>query len=351
MKILAPINSIQDVLPVIKAGANELYCGIIPKEWRNAYNTVVSPNRREWISANITDYKQLEEIVLLAHQKNVRVFLTLNALYINSQDYLLEQIIKEAVKCKIDAFIVADIGLVFKLKQMNIKQEIHISTGGTVFNSETAKFYESLGVQRIAFPRHVQPKEMEKIIKSTKNIKYEVFILNSGCKNIDGYCTFLHGVQEQKNLFFWKYLKKANFDRFFFKMLNLLPQKFIKTLNFSCLQVDSPCIMKYNFDIRPKRADLKTDILKENLKSYFSIMSGMDPCGVCRIKDFKAIGIESLKIVGRNYSTNKKIVDIMFVKDILDKTNIDVCEFNSCVKKLYKYYYKADCKNICYYPI
>ena len=149
MKILAPINSILDIEPVIKAGATELFCGIIPNTWSNKYGSTVSPNRREWASANITTYEQLNDIVEFTHQRNAQVFLTLNALYIDEQKDLLDEIIKQAVKCKVDAFIVADIGLIYQLKSMNLKQEIHISTGGTTFNSHTAKFYENLDVQAL----------------------------------------------------------------------------------------------------------------------------------------------------------------------------------------------------------
>jgi len=352
MKILAPINSIYDVEPVIKSGAAELFCGIIPKTWSDKYGSTVSPNRREWASANITAYEQLNDIVELAHKLNAQIFLTLNALYIDEQKELLDDIIKNAVKCKVDAFIVADIGLIYKLKSMNLKQEIHISTGGTTFNSHTAKFYENLDVQRITLPRHVQPEEMKAIVSETKNIKYEVFILNSGCKNVDGYCTFLHGIKEQKNGYIWKFFKKANFDRLVLRILHSLPHDISNKINFSCSGVDSPCLMKYDFNILPKNNMIKTDILSKNLKSFFSLMSGVDPCGACRIKEFNDIGIHSLKIVGRNYSKNKKVKDVLFIGDIIKKLddNLNDDDFKRYVKKQYKYYYGLNCKKLCYYP-
>lgn len=352
MKILAPINSILDIEPVIKAGATELFCGIIPETWGNKYGSTVSPNRREWTSANITTYEQLHEIVELTHQNNAQIFLTLNALYIDDQKDLLDEIIKQAVKCKVDAFIVADIGLIYQLKSMNLKQEIHISTGGTTFNSQTAKFYENLDVQRITFPRHVQPEEMKDMVSSTKNIKYEVFILNSGCKNIDGYCTFLHGIKEQKNGYFWKLFKKANFDRLVLKTLQSLPQSISNKINFSCSGVDSPCLMKYDFEVLTKNNEFKTNILSRNLKSFFSLMSGVDPCGACRIKEFDDIGIHSLKIVGRNYSKNKKVKDVLFITDILKKLdeNLNDIDFKQYVTKQYEHYYGLNCKKLCYYP-
>ncbi|MDD5021381.1 MAG: U32 family peptidase [Endomicrobiaceae bacterium] len=352
MKILAPINSILDIEPVIKSGATELFCGIIPKTWSDKYGSTVSPNRREWASANITTYGQLNEITELAHQRNTQVFLTLNALYIDDQKDLVNEIIKNALKCKVDAFIVADIGLIYQLKSMNLKQEIHVSTGGTTFNSHTAKFYESLDVQRITFPRHVQPGEMKDIVSGTKNIKYEVFILNSGCKNIDGYCTFLHGIKEQKNGYLWKLFKKANFDRFVLRILQSLPQSISNKINFSCSGVDSPCLMKYDFEILSKNNEPANKILSGNLKSFFSLMSGVDPCGACRIKEFNDIGIHSLKIVGRNYSKNKKVKDVLFISDIIKKLdyNLNDADFKQYVKKQYKYYYGLNCKKLCYYP-
>lgn len=352
MNILAPINSISDIETVIQSGATELFCGIIPKTWNDKYGSTVSPNRREWTSANITTYQQLNDIVELTHKHNVQLFLTLNALYTDEQKHLLDEIIKQAVRCKVDAFIVADIGLIYHLKSMNLKQEIHISTGGTTFNSHTAKFYENLDVQRITLPRHVQPEEMKDILLSTNNIKYEVFILNSGCKNIDGYCTFLHGIKEQKNGHIWKFFKKMNFDRFVLKTLQSLPLSISNKINFSCSGVDSPCLMKYDFEIFSKNNALKTDILHANLKSFFSLMSGIDPCGACRIKEFNDIGIHSLKIVGRNYSKTKKVKDVLFISDIIKKLNdnLNNDDFKRYIKKQYEYYYGLNCKKLCYYP-
>ena len=61
-----------------------------------------------------------------------------------------------------------------------------------------------------------------------------------------------------------------------------------------------------------------------------------------------------VKIVGRNYSSQKKIKDIEFIKSILDylKQNSRLSEkkFRSYVEHTFKKIYKIKCKQLCYYP-
>ena len=356
MKIIAPVNTPKEVEEIVKAGADEIYCGVLSRGWLTRYTNVASPNRREWGAANLNGFEELKEVVDAAHRHHVRVFLTLNALYTEKQYPLIYEQIEEARKSNVDALIVADLGLLLTLKKQKIGLEIHISTGGTTFNSQTAKFYEELGASRIVLPRHLQIQEMREMVKSCPSLKFEAFILNSGCKNIDGFCTFQHGVNEVLHRNIWNVPKKMNFDRHFLNAIRCLPEKIAQNVKGDMFGVDSACLLNYEVSFVNNSMNINTEkkrVILKNIASSFNFLSGVDTCGACRLAELEEIGVYGIKIVGRNYSTSKKTKDIRFLKAILSSMRERVFEkkdFKRYAKDVFKGIYKVDCGELCYYP-
>lgn len=356
MKILTPVNSAKEVKKVIEAGADEIYCGVIPSEWMAEYTNVASCNRREWRTANLPSLEELNKVIATSHGSNVPVYLALNALYTEQQYPLVFKQIEAAAQAGVDAFIIADIGLLHKLKTDRIDIDIHISTGGTTFNSETAKFYQDLGIKRISLPRHLTLSEIETIVRSNPEIKFDVFIMNSGCKNIDGFCTFQHGVNEILHKSTWNIPKKMNLDRHLLNTLRLLPPSISNSIYGDIFGVDSACLLNYevtflhdgsHFDSKTKQA------ICRNLSTGFNLVSGIDTCGACSVPELKEMGVYALKIVGRNYSTSKKVKDARFIKDILKYVNHKSTgkeEFYRYAKRLFRKIYGLPCRELCYYP-
>jgi len=356
MKILAPVNNPKEAEKIIRAGADEIYCGVLPHNWMETYTNSASSNRREWRTANLTNFSELQELVDIAHSNNIPVYLALNALYTEKQYPLIFEQVEQSKKIKVDALIVADLGLLLSLKKRKIDLDIHISTGGTIFNSETAKFYAELGASRIILPRHLKVQEIEEIIRCCPSLKFEVFILNSGCKNIDGFCTFQHGVNEILHGQVWNLPKRLNFDRHLLNLIRRLPRNLTQGLKAGIFGIDSACLLNYKISLFSDTANInkrqKQSILK-NISFGFNLLSGVDTCGVCRLAEFGKMGVYGVKIVGRNYSTLKKLNDVRFLKtalSYLEANYLDSKQFYSFVRMTYKQIYKIDCGELCYYP-
>lgn len=356
MKILAPVNNPDEVKRIILEGADELYCGVLPDEWQEEYTNIASPNRREWRTANLPGFGELKEVVDIAHGHSTPVYLALNAFYSKKQyPFLLEQV-EHAKKTGLDALIIADMGLLLTLKKEKIGINIHIGTGGTTFNSETVKFYEDFGVSRIVLPRHLQVREVEEIVKDNPSLEFEVFILNSGCKNIDGFCTFQHGISEFLHGDTWNIPKKLNFDRYLLSAIRRLPAKIGRRIKSDVFGIDSACLLNYRVSYEDFPADMdrknRKTILK-NIGANFNLLYGADTCGVCRLAELERAGVYGVKIVGRNYSTVKKVQDVKFLKAILAymKTcDFDKEKFYKHTKEVFKKIYGMRCGNLCYYP-
>lgn len=317
MNILSPLDNATEVKVLAEAGADNFYCGIISDEWNKKYTAVASPNRREWTKNSFNGFEELGKAVNIAHSLNKKVFLTANAHYYSNEQYpLLLKETQKAIDIGIDSLIVSDIALMLKLKEMGVKTEIIISTGGSTLNSETAKFYAELGATRIVLPRHVTIPEIREIIKDCPDIKFHAFVLNEGCFNLDGFCTFHHGIDS------------SNWEN--------------RTL---------ACSLPYDIKIREKVTPLRERTIRHRLNNLTKNL--LINCGACALYDFDRIGLDSIKIIGRGNPTEKKVKDVKFFRELLDY--LKKCEnkdsFMLKAKSLYEqfYHYKCTYRN-CYYP-
>jgi len=195
--INAPVNSPSEVEPTVKAGASEVYCGLIDGEWDRKYSAVCAPNRREWRESNLKSFRELAQVVGKAHALDVPVSLAVNAPYFSgSQEKDLLRYVKKAHSTGVDNLMVADIGTLLRLSELGLDVDVSLSSVAGAYNSQAISFYRGLGVERAILPRHLCLSEIHSILKSHPDFKFEVFILFNRCLFSDGLCTFLHGSKE-----------------------------------------------------------------------------------------------------------------------------------------------------------
>lgn len=343
MKILSPISRKEEVEPLIAAGAGELYCGIVPRQWSDRYSVFDTLNRREGYGANFSNFTDLQYAIRLAHKRNVPVFVTMNGLYTREQYSLIREIVEKLINIRVDGLIIADLGLLLMLRKTKFPGEIHMGTGGTAFNSRTISFYKKLGASRIILDRHLTIGEIKDISqKSSSIIDLEVFILNSFCQNVDGFCTFYHGIHQ---------------DDIGISQEVDVKNKIIKFLISYDIEYEGHgCSLKYAeriFDNKGKKVARRPILLKNSSMQDKNEMKG---CGACAIFDFIKMKIATLKIVERGMSTDNKVRSAEFIRGVLDipekERNISKESFIRKVQALYSYAYKYnECSGFsCHYP-
>ena len=320
MKLLSPVDKIEEVENIIQSGADELYCGLLTMDWHNKY-IAGSVNRRPGGGANFTTFDELQSCVNIAHSHDIPVFLTLNEHYYTQEQYpFILDYVDKVVNIGVDGMMVADLALLLTLRQLNIDTKIIISTGGTAFNSETVKFYQDLGAFRIILPRHLTLEEVKEISNAASDIELETFILNSRCPNVDGFCTFQHGLADQS----------------------------IKPL------YENACMLPYSISVAT-HSDIEEEQLSWKRQHIWQTVHVDDhPCGACALYELNEMHITSVKIVGRGNPTARKITDIKFIRSLLDfledkKPTRE--EFRQVAQKLYLDTYDRPCRvYLCYYP-
>jgi len=314
MKILSPLDKIEEVDRLAKAGAHEFYCGVAADDW--PYRTV-SVNRRHEKAASFNGFVELAEAVERAHAHGIPLFLTLNEHYFSAVDLAaVLRYTKRARDLGVDGFIVSDLSLMLALRGEGV--ELHVSTGGTTFNRESARFYQELGVKRIVLPRHLTLKEMRGIVTAVPEIKMETFILNSKCPYIDGFCTFHHGLDAVVD----QHEKKS---------------------------YRNGCMLPYRISSDRQPGDAAWE------KQHIWAIAHMDenPCGACALIDLQEMGIASLKIVGRGNTLTRKVKDVEFLTAALDflKQAPARGAFVEQTRTLYRATYGWPCRiYMCYYP-
>lgn len=327
MRILSPVSKVDEVERLIQGGAQELYCGLLPSDWPY---TAFSLNRRQEPEANFQSFDELKKCADIAHTHGVPLFLTLNEHYYTDKQYpYILDYVKRALDAGVDAFFVSDIALLLTFREKKINASVHISTGGTTFNSACARFYQSLGAERIILPRYLTLDEIKQMVEKVPGFPFEVFILNSKCYNVDGFCTFHHGLAGV--------VDKGEAKRY-----------------------RNACMIHYDIYLSSpiysdqELARIAPKISQERQRLWEITHIDTRPCGACAIYDFQQMGIYSVKIVGRKNSTKKKLVDITFIKnciDFLNKHKPNREEYLGRTQKLYQETYKYPCRSyMCYYP-
>jgi hypothetical protein len=153
-----------------------------------------------------------------------------------------------------------------------------------------------------------------------------LFILNSRCINVDGFCTFHHGLA-----------RKEVFPMF--RNACMLP-----------FQVEA---MEIDADGNSHLVS-QTSPVVERQKIWETVHVDDHPCGACALYEFERMNITSVKIVGRGNPLERKLKDISFLntlRDSLIKEQPTKKKFREKARSLYTETYNRSCHmHMCYYP-
>ena len=190
MRIVAPISRVDEVAPLAAAGADEFYCGIVPPDWTEKFNSS-GVNRRFF--GNLSSYDDLQTVLDQAHGLGRTVSLVMNAQHY-AEDHIepLLTLAARTAAMGVDSLIVGDIGLLSLLAAEGPKIRLHASSLLSCRNSEAAGLYRQMGARRVIFPRDVTLGEMAKMMEAVPEMEFEAFILNDGCVFEEGSCHTIH---------------------------------------------------------------------------------------------------------------------------------------------------------------
>ncbi len=207
---------------------------------------------------------ELYEAARYTHERGKKLYLTLNTMPHGDEYPALREFLHDIADSGIDAFIVADLGVMAAVKEILPEMEIHISTQASIVSPEAALAYAALGAKRLVLARELTLGEIKAIRSAIPDdVELEAFVHGSMCVSYSGRCMLSNLMTE----------RDANRGR--------------------CAQ---PC--RWNYIIyEEKRPELPIPIEQTELGTF--IMSSKDMCTVEHIPDLISAGINSFKIEGR----------------------------------------------------
>ena len=173
-ELLAPAGDLERLKWAIDYGADAVYLG--GKEFSLRSN------------AKNFSLEDIKEGCEYAHERNKKVYVTVNILFHENDTNGLIEYLKHLEECKVDAIISSDLFILDLIKKENINLEFHLSTQKSSLNSEAVKFYLKNGVKRVVLARECSLDDM-KSIKDKTNADMEVFIHGAMCMGYSGRCT------------------------------------------------------------------------------------------------------------------------------------------------------------------
>lgn len=174
-ELLAPAGSLETLKYAVLYGADAVYCALPEFGMRAA-------------PVNLTE-EELREGCIFAHARGKKVYLTLNTLPTNEELGKLPAYIEKAAEAGVDAFIIADLGVLSLAKKYAPGVERHFSTQAGITNYAAATAAYELGVKRVVLARELPLTEIAQIRDHCPpDLELEAFVHGAMCMSVSGRC-------------------------------------------------------------------------------------------------------------------------------------------------------------------
>ncbi len=271
-ELLLPAGDMQKLKTAIRFGADAVYLGTEDFGLR--------------AHAGNFDIDQLCIARNLTREAGVALYLTLNASLRPDEFSDLENLLEELKDLDLDAYIIADPGVLATIRRVDPQRAIHLSTQSNSCNPQTAEFWRSNGVSRINLARELTLDDIKGFAGQTE-IELECFVHGAMCVAHSGRCllsTALLG-------------RSANRG--------------------DCAQ---PCRWNYAL-VEETRLDESFAIEEDYRGTY--IMNSRDLCLVEQLPQLIAAGIDSFKVEGRMKSLYYLATTARVYRDAIDRLAVD----------------------------
>ena len=160
-ELLAPAGNFEKLATAIHYGADAVY--------------LAGKNFSLRARAGNFNNGELRDAVEYAHERGVKVYVTVNILAHNTDFDGLEEYLRFLLQVKADALIIADPGILSIAKSTVPDLPVHLSTQANVTNALSARFWAAQGVRRLNLARELGLDEIRDIRDAT-DIELEMFI-------------------------------------------------------------------------------------------------------------------------------------------------------------------------------
>ena len=274
-ELLLPAGSLVKLKTAILYGADAVYAGT-PDMSLRTQSKISLDDMREGID--------------FVHRAGKKIYLTLN-LYTHNRDVeKLPHFVNTLRELGPDGVLIADPGVFLYLQEHAPELRRFVSTQANICSYQTVKFWQSLGADLCVLGREVSYQEMKEIREKCPDIELETFIHGAMCMSYSGRCLISNFLADRSanqgkcaHCCRWHYKLHLRFKDGTVKDLEITPEN--KDL-FEFLAEE---------DFRPGEL---YEIVEDDHGAY--ILNSKDMCMMPRLNHILDLGLNSLKIEGRN---------------------------------------------------
>lgn len=266
-ELLAPAGNMEKLKMALLYGADAVYLG------GKAFGLRA-------FGGNFTN-EELQEAVNFAHKLGKKIYVTVNIFPHNSDIAKLPAYLTFLNEIKVDAILVADLGVFTLAKEYAPDVELHISTQANNTNWAAVNAWAELGASRVVLAREMSLEEIKEIWEKC-SVELEMFVHGAMCISYSGRCLMSN------------YLTGRDANRG------------------SCAQ---PCRWNYAL-VEEKRPGQYFPVLEDERGTY--IFNSKDMCLLPYLPDVIASGVDSLKIEGRMKSVHYAASVVKAYREAID---------------------------------
>ena len=266
-ELLAPAGNMEKLKMALLYGADAVYLG------GKAFGLRA-------FGGNFTN-EELQEAVDFAHKLGKKIYVTVNIFPHNSDIAKLPAYLTFLNEIKVDAILVADLGIFTLAKEYAPDVELHISTQANNTNWAAVNAWAELGASRVVLAREMSLEEIKEI-REKCSVELEMFVHGAMCISYSGRCLMSN------------YLTGRDANRG------------------SCAQ---PCRWNYAL-VEEKRPGQYFPVLEDERGTY--IFNSKDMCLLPYLPDVIASGVDSLKIEGRMKSVHYAASVVKAYREAID---------------------------------
>ena len=225
--------------------------------------------------------EELAEAVEFAHNLGKKVYVTVNIFPHNSDIAKLPEYLAFLDSIRVDAILVADLGIFTMAKKYAPHVELHISTQANNTNWAAVNAWADLGASRVVLAREMSLAEIREI-REKCHVELEMFVHGAMCISYSGRCLMSN------------YMAGRDANRG------------------SCAQ---PCRWNYAL-VEEKRPGQYFPVMEDERGTY--IFNSKDMCLLPYLPDVIQSGVNSLKIEGRMKSVHYAASVVKAYREAID---------------------------------
>lgn len=274
-ELLLPAGSLVKLKTAILYGADAVYAG--------------TPDMCLRAQSKFT-MEELQEGIEFVHAHSKKIYLTLNLFMHNRDVEKLPTFIGTLRQLKPDGVLIADPGVFQYVKDNAPELNLFVSTQANICSWQAVKFWQNQGAKLCVLGREVTYEEMKEIREKCPDILLECFMHGAMCMSYSGRCLISNYLADRSA----NQGKCAHCCRWHYKLHLRLKDGTIKEIIIDENNKDS-----FEFLLEEEfRPGEFFEVVEDEHGGY--MLNSKDMCLMPRLDDLLKIGMDSLKVEGRN---------------------------------------------------